>query len=91
MRTFLLALLILSQNILAQRYDFKGKIVDSENDSTLAYASILLGGTHQGTVTNNDGIFTFKLPQGEYPLIIRYVGYKTDTLTIKVPHADNQY
>ena len=88
MKSFLLALLILSQNILAQRYDFKGKIVDSESDSTLAYASILLNGTNQGTVTNNDGIFTFKLSEGEYSLIIRYVGYKTDTLTIKVPHPD---
>ena len=64
MKTFLIAFLFLFQNIFAQVYEFKGKVLDSENDSTLAYTSILLAGTHQGTVTNRDGIFKIKLPEG---------------------------
>ncbi len=85
MKAFLFTLLILPQIIFAQAYEIKGKVLDSENDSTLAYTSILLAGTHQGTVTNRDGIFKIKLLQGDNTLITRYVGYKTDTLRIKIP------
>jgi hypothetical protein len=81
--TFLLVPFIL----LAQKSEFTGKITDSENNSPLPNASILIAGTNYGTVSNLEGIFTLKLSEGSHTLITRYIGYQTDTLKISVPQT----
>ena len=86
MKNFLIIFLFLSFRIIAQSYEFKGKILDS-NDNPLPNASVLLAGTNQGTVSNLEGTFAFKLSSGVHTLITRYVGYKTDTLNISVPQT----
>ena len=84
MKNFLIIFLFLTFRVAAQSYEVKGKILDS-NDNPLPNASILLAGTNQGTVSNLEGAFTFKLSIGKYTLITRYVGYKTDTVNIFIP------
>ena len=84
MKNFLVIFLILTFRVAAQSYEFKGKILDS-NNNPLPNASVLLAGTNQGTVSNLEGAFTFKLSIGKHTLITRYVGYKKDTVSIFVP------
>ncbi len=82
---FLLMTMLSPYYAFAQMAEVKGKVVDTETNELLPYASILLGGTTRGTVTNSDGEFIFKIEPGKHTLITRYVGYKTDTLQITVP------
>ena len=60
----------------AQHTIVKGVIThDSE---AIGFATVGIKGTSQGTVANNDGFYTLKLPQlGVYTLVISALGYET--------------
>ncbi len=89
MKKCIFIFLLISNYIFAQTGEIRGKIVDSETNNPLPYASILLAGTNSGTVSNLEGKFSFKLEQGSYKLIIRYVGYRRDTITVSIPQDKN--
>ena len=82
--TFIIIIFI-SKFIFSQTSEIKGRITDKETNSPLPYATILLSGTNKGTVSNDQGEFSFKLESGEYVLIVRYVGYKSDSTKILIP------
>ena len=46
-------------------------------------ASVLVVGTKVGVTTNTKGDFTIKLPAGKNQLLIRFVSYKSQTVTAK--------
>ena len=71
--------------LFAQNREVRGTISDSSTRKPLPYASILLSGTTRGAISNSDGEFTFKLRPGRHSFIIKYVGYRTDTVNINVP------
>ena len=60
-----------------------GKVQDSENKKSIAYANISIINKYNnkpidGTVTSNKGKFSFdKLPGGKYTLAVSFVGYNT--------------
>lgn len=58
----------------------KGKIVD-ESGEPLPGATITIEGTTQGTVSDIDGNFALEVPENG-TLIISFIGYETQTLTI---------
>ncbi len=86
MKSIVIVFLFAAQFIYSQTELLKGKVNDSETNDPLPYAAILISGTNRGTVTNINGEFTFKLDRGDYDLIASYVGYKSDTLKISIPH-----
>lgn len=51
----------------------------------LAGANVYWLGAQVGTVTNLDGMFSLEYKKEYTKLVISYVGFKTDTLTIKSP------
>lgn len=59
----------------------KGKITDSTGEA-LAFASIYIQGTSQGTTTNDEGDYFFELSPGEYNIVFQYVGYQQQVETI---------
>ncbi len=82
MRTPLLTalLLIASWCELSAQDDFvtvRGKLVDSETQEALPFASIYLQGTSIGTTSNNEGLFVFHVPAQlrQYHVIISMIGY----------------
>src|ERR1035437_5318947 len=80
---FILLTLLLrgySQNIYGVVYD--------ENDKPLPYASILIKGTTKGASANNQGEFSFNLPQGTYTLVCQHVGYEKQELKVILSHKD---
>ena len=89
MKLFIFIFFLLPGIMLAQEWEVIGTVLDSESKAPLPYASILLSGTNKGTVSNLDGEFTFKLGQGKYSLIVRYVGYRSDSIFISVPQTGN--
>ena len=64
-----------------------GSITD-ENKQVLAYASILVKGTTQGTTANKEGDYFLQLDPGTYTIVAQYVGYNRQEKTITVG-ADN--
>jgi len=79
---FMLPMYTLSQESVS------GKILEVNNknqDIGLAGANVYWLNTEVGTVTNIDGDFTLLYKPEYRKLIISYVGFKTDTLTITTP------
>lgn len=75
----LLPLVTFSQSV------FKGMVMDKNNpkDNLGVYgANVYWLGTTVGTTTNEKGWFTIPYKKSYKKLVISYVGYKTDTLTI---------
>jgi hypothetical protein len=60
-----------------QQKDFVvlGKVIDSASGQPLNGASAFCQNTTYGTITNKDGLFYMRLPNGGYDLIISYTGY----------------
>jgi outer membrane receptor for ferrienterochelin and colicins len=61
-----------------------GTIIDAETREPLAFATVQLLGTNNGTTTNASGKFSFGIPSTsvQTKMIVSFVGYKTDTLTV---------
>ena len=59
-----------------------GKVVDVVSKQALSGASVFCQNTTLGTVTNAEGTFSLKLPQGGYDLVVSYTGYETQTVHI---------
>jgi len=68
--------------------DISGTVIDSTG-TTLPGASVSLKGTSYSTITDNKGNFTFsKVPQGNYSLIVTYIGYAKLERSISVEGKD---
>ena len=70
-----MALSTASLSALAQDVIVSGTVKDATGEPIIG-ASVVQKGTSNGTVTDFDGHFSFKAPQGT-PLVISYIGYDT--------------
>jgi len=61
-----------------------GTILDSETGERLEGATVLLEGTSRGAFTDYAGGFEFSAPEGDYTLVVRYIGYASFEKEIKV-------
>ncbi|MEP7321750.1 MAG: TonB-dependent receptor [Saprospiraceae bacterium] len=59
-----------------------GKITDAEARDGLPGVSVMIKGTAQGTVSDNNGDYTIEIPDEQAILIFRYVGYVTQELSV---------
>ncbi len=82
---FLIALLTLAQELFAQRIEIKGKILDAVTKEPLIGASVRIQENGIGKVTNEEGDFAFDLENGNYSLIVNYLGYQASQLDFTVP------
>ncbi|HEU4610298.1 MAG TPA: carboxypeptidase-like regulatory domain-containing protein, partial [Chitinophagaceae bacterium] len=67
-----------------------GKVIDSASGLPLAGASAYCQNTTYGTISNNDGLFYLRLPNGGYDLVITYTGYEKRMIRLsnKSDYAD---
>ena len=70
--TFLLVTTVISAQ---ERYTVSGTITDGSNGETLFGASVFLEGTTIGVTTNEYGFYSLTAPQGNYKIIISYIGF----------------
>ena len=62
-----------------------GHVLVKGLEENIPYATVLIVGSGQGTVSNEEGQFEFKnLPAGKYTLRVSAVGYKTQEKAIEV-------
>ncbi|MEM8967497.1 MAG: TonB-dependent receptor [Bacteroidota bacterium] len=60
------------------QYQVAGQVLDLSNEQPLAFASVQIDGTSQGTVTDEQGYFRItQICPREFDLIVSFVGYKT--------------
>lgn len=59
-----------------------GKIIDADDGTPLVGASVVVKGTHLGTVSDIDGNYSITLPQGSRQLTFSYVGCVSQTRTV---------
>jgi hypothetical protein len=98
----ILAIILMGFAVQAQDKNFVvlGKVIDSASGQTLAGASAYCQNTTYGTISNNDGLFFMRLPNGGYDLVISFTGYEkrmirlsnnisyADTLTVALLKED---
>jgi hypothetical protein len=85
--TFILLFLICSAAVFSQEFVVLGKVIDSATRQPLTGASVFCQSTTKGTLSNNDGLFYMRLPNGGYDLVITYTGYEKKTMRISNTHA----
>lgn len=79
-----LFLFLVSYSSFAQAI-FKGTVADNETGNGIPYATVYLANTTFGTSTDEEGKFSIYLPEGNYEVIIRMLGYQG--LTFNLPAA----
>ncbi|ULC59248.1 TonB-dependent receptor [Flaviramulus sp. BrNp1-15] len=85
---YILYILILLPIFLFSQDEIKGMIMEANDKNQhigLAGANVYWLNTEVGTVTDIDGTFTIPYKPQYKKLVISYVGFKTDTLTINEP------
>jgi len=70
----------------------KGRVQDSRSGKPLPYATLALFGTSLGSITNQEGEFTFKIPTdlADPILVVSYMGYKNLLYPVRYPVEDIQ-
>lgn len=69
----------------------RGRVVDAETNQPLVFAGIAVQGSNVSTVTNLDGEFTLKLPEGETgKLEFSYIGYKNKVMALDEMKTNGQ-
>lgn len=79
----ILILLILVMGIVFQTYAqnmISGIVLDSENNSPLIGATVVIKGTTNGVITDPDGKFQLNLPS-KATLVVSFIGYKTKEIS----------
>lgn len=84
--TFTIVLILLmSVSLQAQKkFTISGVVADEKNKETLIGVSLFVQETKTGLVTNEYGFYSITLPEGEYTLLVNYMGYQTVTEKIKL-------
>jgi hypothetical protein len=78
-----------SENVTSKPVTISGFVVDARNGESLTGAVIYAEEIPTvGITTNSYGYFSLTLPEGNYTLIVRYLGYKTKSIPLKL--TENQ-
>ena len=59
-----------------------GKVVDEKSGAVLSNASVFCQNTTTGTISNAEGLFSLRLANGGYDLVISYTGYETTVMRV---------
>lgn len=71
-----LVFVLLTLGVYAQEALLSGRVLDSEKKGAIADVNILVKELRIGTSTDKMGEFSFKIPAGNYTLILSSIGYK---------------
>jgi TonB-linked SusC/RagA family outer membrane protein len=81
----LLVFLLSGLQLLAQSGTFvTGKVTDAETGKPLVGASVAILDIRVGGVTDKEGTFKFRAPEGKYTIEVKYVGYDAVTRAITI-------
>lgn len=81
-RWWLVLLPMLVVNLAFGQINVSGTVSDSEGNSPLEGASVVLKGTNTGVLTKSDGSYSLNVPDGNSVLAISYIGYAPQEITV---------
>jgi hypothetical protein len=88
----LFSLLIVPHLLLAQAESrVTGSVYEAETGNTLAGANIYFPDSRKGTSSNANGEYILKVEPGSYQMVVSYIGFKPDTLSLTVEAGENVY
>ena len=70
------------QVLMAQTKEVSGEVTSAEDGGAIPGVSVSVKGTTIGTVTDMDGVFRLKVPQGSKTLVLSFVGMKTQEIEL---------
>ncbi len=73
---------------MAQERTINGKVTGKEDGAPIPGATIVAEGTTIGTISNSDGEFSLRLPEGTRTLVVSFVGMKTARVAVMGNRAD---
>lgn len=77
-----LAFLLLAGSLSAQNFTLSGYVRDGGSGEAMTGATIHVPSIRRGAYTNNYGFFSLTLPEGNYQVVISYLGFRPDTLDV---------
>ncbi len=78
-------LLFLSAQSVAQQYTLSGYVQSARNNEALFNASIFVADNPEyGTLTNEYGFYSLTLPEGDYEIIVSYLGYNDESIWLEL-------
>ncbi|WP_431134366.1 TonB-dependent receptor [Psychroserpens mesophilus] len=88
--TYVFVLLSLVMQTLWSQNTIQGKVSDTNNNDPLVFVNVYLPELEKGTVTDENGEFTLKnIPNGNYKIVISFIGYETYSQTISLPLSES--
>lgn len=78
----ILLLVLAPPEIMAQSLTVKGQVIDANNEPIIGASIVEKGNTSNGTITDFDGNFNFKISGKGKKIIITYIGYQSQELTV---------
>ncbi len=75
-----IAVLTLFSTVMYAQSTIKGKVIDSDMNSPLPGANVVVKGTSKGATTDFDGNFTITADSNSGEVVISYVGYVSQTI-----------
>ena len=84
MNKIIAIILFFYPTILSAQHNISGKIIDADTKMGVAFANIMVVGTHQWTSTDENGTFNLDLKDLKMPqkVLVQSVSYQTDTFII---------
>lgn len=74
--SFLLFLFISIPSVAQQKYTLSGTIIEEDSNETLIGVTVAFPSLGTGVVTNEYGFYSITIPEGEYQIIISYLGFE---------------
>lgn len=62
--------------------DISGRVTDASTGEPLVGVTVMVRNTTTGTATDSDGTFELRIPDGSEELVISYIGYVTQIISI---------
>ncbi len=88
--TLILMILVFMPATILAEYTITGEVTD-EAGQPLPGATILVSETGQGTTTDLEGAFRLSLNQGEWTLVINYIGQQSRQLLVSIPGQSGEH
>ncbi|MFQ3574953.1 MAG: TonB-dependent receptor [Cytophagales bacterium] len=73
---FLLFVFFVCQIQAQSKFTISGYVKDNKNGEDLIGATVMAKNTKYAVATNEYGFFSLTMPEGEYVIVIQYIGYK---------------
>jgi hypothetical protein len=67
-----------------EKLSLNGVVRDADNNETLYGVNIIFPDLETGTITNEYGFYSIKIPKGKYKILVSYLGYQTLSTEINI-------